>query len=677
MNRFEVVSPFQPAGDQPAAIDALAKGIERGDRFQTLLGITGSGKSATIAWTIERVQRPTLVIAPNKSLAAQLANEFREFFPKNRVEYFVSYYDYYQPEAYIPSSDTYIEKDATINDEVDRLRHSATSALLARRDVIVVASVSCIYGLGSPEEYAKQVLLLRPGEETDQRAIISKLVDMQYERNDVNFVRGRFRVRGDTIEVFPAYEEIGVRIELFGDEVERISKVDPLTGEYMGEMEELAVFPATHYVAGEERMKRAMAGIEAELAERLRWFESQGKLLEAQRLRMRTQYDLEMMREVGFCSGIENYSRHIDGRMPGRPPSTLLSFFPDDYLTIIDESHVTVPQLHGQYEGDRSRKETLIEHGFRLPSAADNRPLRFDEWYERVGQCIFLSATPAEYEVSVSTQVVEQIVRPTGLVDPEVVVKPTKGQIDDLMQQINDRVERGDRVLVTTLTKKMAEDLTDYLLELGVRVRYLHSEVDTIQRIEILRDLRLGEFDVLVGINLLREGLDLPEVSLVAILDADKEGFLRSETSLIQTIGRAARNVDGQVVMYADAVTDSMQRAISETNRRRGLQQAYNAERGIDPQTIRKAVTDILAALRPEGEAGAPTPGRDRRSRKRDRVRSDLAELPQDELARLIRTLEEEMHEAAADLRFEYAARLRDEVHDLKRELKEVSTSRA
>jgi excinuclease ABC subunit B len=677
MNRFEVVSPFQPAGDQPAAIDALAKGVERGDRFQTLLGITGSGKSATIAWTIERVQRPTLVIAPNKSLAAQLANEFREFFPKNRVEYFVSYYDYYQPEAYIPSSDTYIEKDATINDEVDRLRHSATSALLARRDVIVVASVSCIYGLGSPEEYAKQVLLLRPGEETDQRAIIAKLVDMQYERNDVNFIRGRFRVRGDTIEVFPAYEELGVRIELFGDEVERISRVDPLTGEHMGEMEELAIFPATHYVAGEERMKRAMAGIEAELAERLHWFETQGKLLEAQRLRMRTQYDLEMMREVGFCSGIENYSRHIDGRLPGQPPSTLLSFFPDDYLTIIDESHVTVPQLHGQYEGDRSRKETLVDHGFRLPSAADNRPLRFDEWYERVGQCVFLSATPADYEVSISTQVVEQIVRPTGLVDPEVVVKPTKGQIDDLMEQINDRVERGDRVLVTTLTKKMAEDLTDYLLELGVRVRYLHSEVDTIQRIEILRDLRLGEFDVLVGINLLREGLDLPEVSLVAILDADKEGFLRSETSLIQTIGRAARNVDGQVVMYADSVTDSMQRALSETNRRRGLQQAYNAERGIDPQTIRKAVTDILATLRPDGEAGAPTPGRDRRSRKRDRARSDFAELPQDELARLIRTLEEEMHEAAADLRFEYAARLRDEIHDLKRELKEVSTTRA
>jgi excinuclease ABC subunit B len=670
---FKVVSPFEPAGDQPKAVEALAEGVNRGDRFQTLLGITGSGKSATIAWTIERVQRPTLVIAPNKSLAAQLANEFREFFPYNRVEYFVSYYDYYQPEAYIPSSDTYIEKDATINDEIDRLRHSATSALLGRRDVIVVASVSCIYGLGSPEEYARQMLFLRAGQETDQRAIISRLVDMQYERNDLNFARAKFRVRGDTIEVFPAYEEMGVRIELFGDEVERISRVDPLTGEHLGEMEELALFAATHYVAGEERMKRAMTGIEEELAERLRWFESRDKLLEAQRLRMRTEYDLEMMREVGFCSGLENYSRHIDGRSPGEAPHTLLSFFPKDYLTVIDESHVTVPQLHGQYEGDRSRKETLVEHGFRLPSAADNRPLRFDEWYERVGQCIFLSATPADYEVSQSTQVVEQIVRPTGLVDPEVVVKPTRGQIDDLMEQIHQRTEKGDRVLVTTLTKKMAEDLTDYLLELGVRVRYLHSEVDTIQRIEILRDLRLGEFDVLVGINLLREGLDLPEVSLVAILDADKEGFLRSETSLVQTIGRAARNVDGQVVMYADAVTDSMQRAISETNRRRGLQQAYNAERGIDPQTIRKAVTDILAALRPEGDGKVPTPGRDRRSRRRDRARSDFAELPQDELARLIRTLEEEMHEAAAELRFEYAARLRDEIHDLKRELREVS----
>ncbi len=672
MPPFRVVSDFEPAGDQPKAIEGLARGIERGDRFQTLLGITGSGKSATIAWTIEKVQKPTLVIAPNKSLAAQLANEFKEFFPDNRVEYFVSYYDYYQPEAYIPSSDTYIEKDSSINDEIDRLRHSATSGLLARRDVIVVASVSCIYGLGSPEEYSKQVLRLQPGEEHPQRAILGRLVDMQYERNDVNFVRGKFRVRGDTIEVFPAYDEMGVRIELFGDEVERISRVDPLTGELIADIKELEIFPATHYVAGEQRMRRAIVQIEEELQHRLKWFENEGKLLEAQRLRMRTQYDLEMMQEVGFCNGIENYSRHIDGRAPGEAPSTLLDFFPKDFLLVVDESHVTVPQLHGQYQGDRSRKETLVDHGFRLPSAADNRPLRFDEWYDRVNQCVFLSATPSAYELAQSTQVVEQVVRPTGLVDPEVVVKPTKGQIDDLMDLIKTRTEKGDRILVTTLTKKMAEDLTDYLLELGVRVRYLHSNVDTVQRIEILRDLRLGEFDVLVGINLLREGLDLPEVSLVCILDADKEGFLRSETSLIQTIGRAARNVDGQVVMYADKVTDSMQRAISETNRRRGVQQAYNIEHGIDPQTIRKAVTDILATLRPEGDGKSPAPGKDRRSRKRDRIRSDFAELPRDELARLIQTLEEEMKEAAADLRFEYAARLRDEVHDLKRELKEM-----
>ncbi|HEX2047056.1 MAG TPA: excinuclease ABC subunit UvrB [Acidimicrobiales bacterium] len=672
MPPFQVVSDFAPAGDQPKAIEALARGVERGDRFQTLLGITGSGKSATIAWTIEQVQKPTLVIAPNKSLAAQLANEFREFFPHNRVEYFVSYYDYYQPEAYIPSSDTYIEKDSSINDEIERLRHSATWALVSRRDVIVVASVSCIYGLGTPEEYTKHVLPVSRGMEIDQRAILRQLVDMQYERNDTNFIRGKFRVRGDTIEIHPAYEEQGVRIELFGDEVERISRVDPLTGEILEVLEEVVVFPATHYVAGEERMKSAMERIEHELQERLAYFEKHGKLLEAQRLRMRTSYDLEMMQEVGFCNGIENYSRHIDGRAAGQPPHTLLDFFPKDFLMVIDESHVTVPQLHGQYEGDRSRKETLIDHGFRLPSAADNRPLRFDEWYERVNQCIFLSATPSDYEIGQSTQVVEQIVRPTGLTDPEVVVKPTKGQIDDLMEQIRLTVDKGDRVLVTTLTKKMAEDLTDYLLELGVRVRYLHSEVDTIQRIEILRDLRLGEFDVLVGINLLREGLDLPEVSMVAILDADKEGFLRSETSLIQTIGRAARNVDGQVIMYADKVTDSMQRALSETNRRRGVQEAYNREHGIDPQTIRKAVTDILATLRPDGDGEAPRPGKDRRSRKRDKVRSDFAELPQDELARLIRTLEEEMKEAATDLRFEYAARLRDEIHDLKRELKLV-----
>jgi len=678
MPAFKVVSSFAPAGDQPAAIQALSEGVLRGDRFQTLLGITGSGKSATIAWAIERVQRPTLVIAPNKSLAAQLAQEFRQFLPHNRVEYFVSYYDYYQPEAYLPSSDTYIEKDSSINDEIDRLRHSTTSALLARRDVVVVASVSCIYGLGSPEEYAEQVLMLRAGQVSDQREILGKLVDLRYERNDVGFARGRFRVRGDTIEVHPAYEETAVRIELFGDEVERISRVDPLTGEVLAELEELVIFPATHYVAGDERMKRAVLWIEDELRDRLAFFEKEGKLLEAQRLRMRTQYDLEMIQEIGYCNGIENYSRHIDGRSAGQPPWTLLDYFPKDFLLVIDESHVSVPQLHGQYEGDRSRKETLVEFGFRLPSACDNRPLRFDEFYDRIHQCIFMSATPSAYEIEQSTQVVEQIVRPTGLVDPEVVVKPTKGQIDDLIAAIGERVEMGHRVLVTTLTKKMAEDLTDYLLEQGLRVRYLHSEVDTVQRIEIIRDLRLGEFDVLVGINLLREGLDLPEVSLVAILDADKEGFLRSETSLIQTIGRTARNVDGQVVMYADTVTDSMQRAISETNRRRARQQAYNAEHGIDPQTIRKAVTDILATLR--GEEGGPgrlgragRPGGDRRSRGRDKLRAEVAEMPEEELHRLILTLEEEMHEAATDLRFEYAARLRDEIADLKRELRDAA----
>jgi excinuclease ABC subunit B len=669
---FRLVSDFAPAGDQPAAIAALSEGLARGDRFQTLLGITGSGKSATIAWTIEQAQRPTLVIAPNKSLAAQLANEFREFFPDNRVEYFVSYYDYYQPEAYMAASDTYIEKDSSVNDEIDRLRHSATSALLTRRDVIVVASVSCIYGLGSPEEYRDQLLVLRRGEEQDQRSILRRLVDMRYERNDMNLVRGKFRVRGDTIEVHPAYDETAVRIELFGDEIEAITVVDPLTGEKVQSLDELVVFPATHYVTGSERMRAAITRIEAELQERLAWFEKEGKLLEAQRLRMRTQYDLEMMQEVGYCNGIENYSAPLDGRGPGETPNTLLDFFPKDFLLVLDESHQSVPQLHGQYEGDRSRKEVLIDHGFRLPSAADNRPLRFDEFTQRIGQTVFLSATPGPWELQHSDQVVEQVVRPTGLVDPEVIVKPTKGQIDDLLEQINTRVTDGARVLVTTLTKKMAEDLSDYLLELGVRVRYLHSNIDTIERIEILRALRLGEFDVLVGINLLREGLDLPEVSLVAILDADKEGFLRSETSLIQTIGRAARNVEGQVIMYADKVTDSMQRAIGETNRRRALQQAYNDEHGINPQTIRKAVTDILAYLRPSETA--PTPGKDQRNRRRDeqRIARDLAELPGDELARLIHTLEEEMAEAAADLRFEYAARLRDEIKELKRELREV-----
>jgi len=669
MPDFKVRSDFDPAGDQPKAIEALSRGVLGGDRFQTLLGITGSGKSATVAWTIEQVQKPTLIIAPNKSLAAQLANEFREFFPDNRVEYFVSYYDYYQPEAYIPSSDTYIEKDSSINDEVERLRHSTTEALLTRRDVIVVASVSCIYGLGSPEEYRNRNLVLTVGQERDQREMLSRLIDMSYERNDANLVRGKFRVRGDTVEIHPAYDPTAIRVELFGDEIERITSFDTLTGEQLGELTELVIYPATHYVAGQERMRRAILTIEEELQQRLAWFEKEGKLLEAQRLRMRTQYDLEMMQEVGFCSGIENYSRHIDGRSAGQPAHTLIDFFPEDYLLVIDESHVTVPQLHGQYEGDRSRKETLVDHGFRLPSAVDNRPLRFDEFYDRVNQCIFLSATPSKYEIAQSAHVVEQIVRPTGLVDPEVVVKPTKGQVDDLIEVINERTEQGDRVLVTTLTKKMAEDLTDYLLEMGLRVRYLHSNIDTIERIEILRDLRLGEFDVLVGINLLREGLDLPEVSLVAILDADKEGFLRSETSLIQTMGRAARNVDGAVVMYADTVTDSMRRAISETQRRRAVQQAYNIEHGIDPQTIRKAVTDILAQLRPAQGGKAPTPNRERRGK---RSRSDLAELPREELDRLIRTLEDEMKDASADLRFEYAARLRDEINDLKRELREL-----
>ena len=670
-NPFRVDAEFVPAGDQPAAIEALSSGIEAGDRFQTLLGITGSGKSATIAWTIEQVQRPTLVLAPNKSLAAQLANELKEFFPDNRVEYFVSYYDYYQPEAYMPSSDTYIEKDSSVNDEIDRLRHSATSSLLTRRDTIVVASVSAIYGLGSPEEYETQLLVVRTGEEHDQRSILKRLVELQYERNDMNLVRGKFRVRGDTIEVHPAYDETAVRIELFGDEIEQITVVDPLTGERLDTLEELVIFPATHYATSEQRMHAAIERIQSELQTQLAAFEKDGKLLEAQRLRMRTEYDLEMMQEVGYCNGIENYSGPIDGRAYGEPPYTLLDYFPEDWLLVIDESHVAVPQLHGQYEGDRSRKSTLIEHGFRLPSAADNRPLTFEEVMERLNQVVFLSATPGDYELQVSSQVVEQIVRPTGLIDPEVVVKPTKGQIDDLHELIKDRVEKDERVLVTTLTKKMAEDLTEYLLELGIRVRYLHSEVDTIQRIEILRDLRLGEFDVLVGINLLREGLDLPEVSLVAILDADKEGFLRSETSLIQMIGRAPRNVAGEVVMYADQMTDSMQRAISETMRRRGLQQRYNEEHGINPQSVRKEITDILSMIRP-AEERAPVPEKLSELSDRRRAADDLSDLPEDELERLIRNLEQEMRDAAVDLRFEYAARLRDEIKDLKRELREM-----
>jgi excinuclease ABC subunit B len=668
---FKVVSDYQPAGDQPTAIAGLTEGVIKGERFQTLLGITGSGKSATIAWLIENVQKPTLVLAPNKSLAAQLANEFQELFPENRVEYFVSYYDYYQPEAYMPSSDTYIEKDSSVNDEIDRLRHSATSGLLTRRDTIVVASVSCIYGMGSPEEYRGQLLELHTGVDYDQRAILRRLVDLQYDRNDANLVRGNFRVRGDTIELHPAYEEHVLRFEMFGDTVERITTVDPLTGEQLSELSEVMVFPATHYVTGDERVKTAVASIEKELQERLAFFEKENKLLEAQRLRMRTQYDLEMLQEVGYCNGIENYSRHLDGRSPGEAPFTLLDYFPKDFLLVIDESHQAVPQVHGQYQGDRSRKETLIDHGFRLPSAADNRPLRWDEFYERINQVVFVSATPSPYEIQQSSRVVEQLVRPTGLVDPEIIVKPTKGQIDDLIEEARKRIDAGERVLVTTLTKRMAQDLTDYLLEQGLRVRYLHSEVETIERIEILRSLRLGDFDILVGINLLREGLDLPEVSLVCILDADKEGFLRSETSLIQTIGRAARNVNGQVIMYADKITGSMERAIGETHRRRKLQMDFNAANGIEPKTIIKAVTDILRLIRPDG--GAPVPGSDKRKRRPgEGPKPEYKDLPKNDLERLIRALEDEMHDAARDLKFEYAARLRDEVNDLKKELRSM-----
>ena len=692
MPALEVVSPLRPAGDQPGAIDALSHGIERGERFQTLLGITGSGKTATMAWTIAEIGRPTLIIEPNKSLAAQLAAELRELFPGNRVEYFVSYYDYYQPEAYLPTSDTYIEKDSSINDEIDRLRHATTSSLLLRRDVIVVASVSCIYGLGSPDEYRSRILVLRPGERIDQRALLRRLVDLQYTRNDSVLSRGRFRARGDTVELHPAYEEQAVRIELFGDEVERIRGFDAVTGDVGEDLDELVVFASTHYVAGDETMRRAIASIEKELGERLAELQSQGKLLEAQRLRLRTQHDLEMLAEVGVCNGIENYSRHLDGRRAGEPPHTLLDFFPSDFLTVIDESHVAVPQIHGQYEGDRSRKQTLVDHGFRLPSALDNRPLTFDEFMERVGQVVFLSATPAPYELSVSTQVVEQVIRPTGLVDPEVVVRPTTGQIDDLLDRIREAADAGGRVLVTTLTKKMAEDLTDYLLELGVRVRYLHSDIDTVTRIELLRDLRTGEFDVLVGINLLREGLDLPEVRLVAILDADKTGFLRSASSLIQTMGRAARNVDGQVVLYADTITDAMREAISETQRRRALQQAYNTEHGINPVTIRKAVTDILERLRPAADsttaarrarsgrgrnrpAASGLPGRATRPPRRpaavrlagaDDGLPSLTDAPPEELEALVIRLEQEMRSAAAELRYEEAALLRDEIAELR-----------
>ncbi|MBM3686048.1 MAG: excinuclease ABC subunit UvrB [Actinobacteria bacterium] len=661
---FEVVADYTPSGDQPPAIEDLAARIEAGERDIVLLGATGTGKSATAAWLVERVQRPTLVMAPNKTLAAQLANEFRELLPNNAVEYFVSYYDYYQPEAYVPQTDTYIEKDSSINEEVERLRHSATNSLLTRRDVVVVATVSAIYGLGTPQEYVDRMLRLRVGEEHDRDALLRRLVDIQYSRNDTSFERGTFRVRGDTLEVFPVYETHPVRIEMFGDQVERLMTLHPVTGEILTDDQELAIFPATHYVAGPERMARAIAGIEAELEERLAELEGQGKLLEAQRLRMRTTYDIEMMRQVGACSGIENYSRHIDGREQGSPPNCLLDYFPEDFLLIVDESHVTVPQIGAMYEGDMSRKRTLVEHGFRLPSAMDNRPLRWEEFRERTGQTVYLSATPGPFELTqAGGEFVEQVIRPTGLVDPQVVIKPTQGQIDDLMEQIRARAARSERVLVTTLTKRMAEELTAYLEEHGVRVRYLHSEVDTLRRVELLRELRMGEYDVLVGINLLREGLDLPEVSLVSILDADKEGFLRSETSLIQTIGRAARNVSGEVHMYADTVTASMARAIDETNRRRDKQMAYNAEHGIDPAPLRKKIGDITDLLARED---ADTTQLLREASGVVRARS----LAGRDLVALIEELTEQMHQAASELQFELAARYRDEVSDLKRELR-------
>lgn len=667
---FEVISPFKPSGDQPAAIEALTRRIQSGEKNSVLLGATGTGKSATTAWLVEKLQRPTLVMAPNKTLAAQLATEFRELLPNNAVEYFVSYYDYYQPEAYVPQSDTFIEKDSTVNEEVERLRHSATNSLLTRRDVIVVATVSAIYGLGTPQEYVDRMIRLRVNEDYSRDSLLRALVGIQYTRNDIAFTRGTFRVRGDTVEVFPVYEEHPVRIEMFGDEIERIMTLHPVTGEIITEDKEMYIFPATHYVAGPERMSRAIGDIQVELEQRVAEFEKQGKLLEAQRIKMRTTFDIEMMQQVGFCSGIENYSRFIDGRETGSPPNCLIDYFPEDYLVVIDESHVTVPQIGAMFEGDASRKRTLVEHGFRLPSAMDNRPLRWKEFEERIGQAVFLSATPGPYELTaVQGDVVEQVIRPTGLIDPEVVIKPTMGQVDDLIHEIRLRVEKNERVLVTTLTKRMSEDLTNYLAEHGIKVQYLHSEVDTLRRVELLRELRLGVFDVLVGINLLREGLDLPEVSLVAILDADKEGFLRSGTSLIQTIGRAARNVNGQVHMYADKITPSMAKAIDETNRRRAKQVAYNKKMGVDPQPLRKKIADITDMLSREEEDTAKLIIAEKSQSRRH--------TPSGDLVALIQELSDQMRAAAAELQFELAARLRDEISDLKKELRGMQSAEA
>jgi excinuclease ABC subunit B len=673
---FQVISEYVPAGDQPAAIAEITKRINAGERDVVLLGATGTGKSATTAWLIEQLQRPTLVLAPNKTLAAQLANEFRELLPNNAVEYFVSYYDYYQPEAYVPQTDTFIEKDSSVNEEVERLRHSATNSLLTRRDVIVVATVSCIYGLGTPQEYVDRMVRLRVGDEIERNSLLRRFVDVQYKRNDMAFERGTFRVRGDTIEIIPMYEELAIRIEMFGDEIEKLSTLHPLTGEIIRDEEEIFVFPATHYAAGPETMKRAIGDIQDELQVQLNLLEKQGKLLEAQRLRMRTTFDIEMMEQIGFCSGIENYSRHLDDRAAGSAPHCLLDYFPEDFLVVIDESHVTVPQLGAMFEGDASRKRTLVEHGFRLPSALDNRPLKFPEFVERTGQTIYLSATPGKYELEkVKGDVVEQVIRPTGLVDPQIVIKPIKGQIDDLLAEITIRAERNERVLVTTLTKKMSEDLTDYLQEKGVNVRYLHSEVDTLRRVELLRELRTGDYDVLIGINLLREGLDLPEVSLVAILDADKEGFLRSSTSLIQTIGRAARNVSGEVHMYADRITDSMAKAIDETNRRRAKQVAYNLERGVDPQPLRKKIADITDLITRESEDTEVLLAHEKGGAKKVAASAGIYDksstsLPRKDLIALIGSLTEQMRNAASELQFEVAARLRDEIKILKKELR-------